>query len=234
MDLEELNSQLPVLAHGSIEGVYCPGMLVAGINADQQIVLSCNECGSVLLTSRPQLLIDLVSMIPEAEPHVGDRPSLPLASATEFMLDTSALNRLVENLSVNDIETTVRKAGLRLLITHVQKDEVERKADGPKKDTLRAVLNLCEVLPSSGAVYDVSRYGQATYATAFGDEVDRIMIGNPKHAGDALIVNTAAARGCVLVMNDKPTTNRARRVAPTLTVVSFGTFFDELSRRTGG
>ena len=139
------------------------------------------------------------------------------------MLDTSALNRLVDDADA--LNALVDKAGvLRVMITHIQVDEVNRTSDAERKERLTALCALCTEVRTEGAVYDVSRYDEATYSSEGGQEIERIKIGNPKHAADALIINTAEGLGCTLVMIDVPAVRRAARVAPNLNIISYETF----------
>lgn len=119
------------------------------------------------------------------------------------MLDSNVHDLVVANRATKDaIVTAIRGGRLTLVSTHVQRDELSC-APATKRDALLDIYKLAEIVPTSGAVWDVSRWDESTYvADEVNASIDALMAGNSKHAEDALIASTAAAAADVLVTNE--------------------------------
>jgi hypothetical protein len=91
---------------------------------------------------------------------------------------------------------------LRILTTHVQRDELAAIPDVGKRQAVLCVPG--QVVPTPGAVVGLSRIGQSRLGEGSADNLDipAIQKGNPKHSEDALIAVTAATEGCILVTED--------------------------------
>ena len=119
---------------------------------------------------------------------------------------------------------------LKLISTHVQRDELSL-APSPKRDALLEIYELNDVVQTTGAVWDVSRWDQSTYGS---DEVNASieapMAGNPNHAEDALIAATAAGEADALVTNETRLASKIRRAGFSGDVWSWSRFVDWLGR----
>jgi hypothetical protein len=100
------------------------------------------------------------------------------------------------------MQKRIEDGQLELVSTHIQRDELSR-APEPKRSALLTIYGLAEKVLTTGAVFDVSRWDECSWAT---DEVSAgiraLMGGNPKHAEDALIAATAAFAADALVTNE--------------------------------
>jgi rRNA-processing protein FCF1 len=86
-------------------------------------------------------------------------------------------------------------------------------------------------VPTSGAVFDLSKWDEATWGDAESDQaIERLGIGNSKHAPDALIAATAAGLVDWLVTEDRPLTNRVRRAGLPVEVTDYAGLVKLISR----
>ena len=119
------------------------------------------------------------------------------------LLDTNAFDELArDDETVRRAETAVQNGELQLVVTHVQIDEVNKVPDAGKRQELQrlTVVGTC----TAGAIYDVSKFDEATYASVEDATIlDDVMLGNPNHAEDALILLTARRESTPLVTRDK-------------------------------
>ncbi|MCP4620208.1 MAG: hypothetical protein GY844_27690 [Bradyrhizobium sp.] len=128
------------------------------------------------------------------------------------MLDSNVHDLVVVDQAAKDaILKHIADGRLKLISTHVQRDELSL-APSPMRDALLAIYELTEVVQTTGAVWDVSRWDQSTYGT---DKVNASIValtaGNSKHAEDALIAATAAGEAEVLVTNEARLASKIQR-----------------------
>lgn len=139
----------------------------------------------------------------------GVQHTLPVLTA---LLDTHMFDwLLVRPWALDRVRRAQADGALRLLVTHVQRDELNAIKDAERWAALEALRGSLEAVPvpTTGLVLGVSRLGEATL-------IDRADLGlwadlskdNPKHAEDALLALTARQHEAVLVTEDK--TFRAR------------------------
>jgi len=89
------------------------------------------------------------------------------------MLDTNEFDRLVAARDMyKRFFAWLSEGRIELLVTHIQRDEIMAIDDATKKTMFLAMLGRARSIPTRGAVYGVSRYGEARYG---GDE-DRKLI----------------------------------------------------------
>lgn len=133
------------------------------------------------------------------------------------MIDTMVFDELVAGSAARQAVDEAVAAGRIVLVTsHVQRDQLDAGAP----DAVKAVAGdlRLETVPTSGAVWGVSRWGEADWGDGTAASVTGLMIGNPRHAEDALIGATAAAEADVLVTQDKPFARRVRAAATMIEV----------------
>ena len=141
------------------------------------------------------------------------------------MLDSNVHDLVAANPVVKEaIIKHVRDSSMTLISTHVQHDELSR-APASKRDALLTIYGLTEVVQTTGAIWDVSRFDQSTYGT---DEtnasMDAHMAGNPRHAEDALIASTASGTSDVLVTNETRLASKIKRAGFSVEVWSWDQF----------
>jgi predicted nucleic acid-binding protein len=143
---------------------------------------------------------------------------------TSFVLDTNIYDKIVERGITDDLLRLVAARRLRILTTHVQRDELEKIADVAKRQAVFRVPG--QIVPTAAAVYGVSRYGHARYGEGGADGIDisAIQKGNPEHSEDALIAETAAYELTVIVTEDAQLANKVRAKASKTRVWDFQTF----------
>ncbi|MDA9504342.1 hypothetical protein XI09_06180 [Bradyrhizobium sp. CCBAU 11386] len=90
---------------------------------------------------------------------------------------------------------------------------------------LLEIYGLAEKVPTSGAVWDVSRWDECSWGT---DKVNAsivaLMSGNQNHAEDALIAATAAGEADVLVTNETRLASKIQRAGFSVKVWSWSEF----------
>jgi predicted nucleic acid-binding protein len=151
-------------------------------------------------------------------------------AAMRIMLDTNVHDLIAADHGVRDaILKRIEYGQLRLVSTHIQRDELAR-APGPKRDALLAIYGLAEKVPTTGAMFDVSCFDEASWGT---DEASvstvALMAGNHKHAEDALIAATASNEADVLVTDDTRLASKIPRAGFTCEVWSWGQFVEWLN-----
>ncbi|AXK81124.1 hypothetical protein DW352_11720 [Pseudolabrys taiwanensis] len=129
------------------------------------------------------------------------------------MLDTNIFDALVADPStLAKLLAAVAEGRMTILSTHIQRDQLGRIPDDEKRAKVLAIPT--EQIATSGAVWDVSRWGEATWGdTATNQALDQLIGGNVRHAPDALIGVTAAHHVDLLVTEDARLTSRLGRSA---------------------
>lgn len=98
---------------------------------------------------------------------------------------------------------------IEILITHIQEDELSRIPNKTKRELVMKVPG--NRVSTEGAIWNVSRYGEATFGSGGGDlKIEDIQKGNPSHSEDALIATTAAAKADILVTDEGTLPKRIR------------------------
>jgi hypothetical protein len=128
------------------------------------------------------------------------------------VLDSNAVDPLIDLPNALDtVVDAVRSGALDLLFTHVTVDELAAVPDLNRRSTLLvALISVGRMVPTGFIAWDVSRWGQARWATAAPQVIESLRSGNIDHTRDALIAETAAVEGCALVTNERRLTGRAR------------------------
>jgi hypothetical protein len=122
---------------------------------------------------------------------------------TPFFIDSNIFNKIVfEPGAFALVERLIRHGAIELLVTHVQIDQVADTPGEGKRKRLQRLVPWVRVVPTHGALYDVSKYDMARYTDAAVerdiDEVQRV-----NRARDALIGVTAKWDGVTLVTEDR-------------------------------
>jgi len=128
------------------------------------------------------------------------------------MLDSNVHDLIAADQAVMDaILKRIQDGRLRLVSTHIQRDELSR-APKLKRTALLAIYGLAEKISTTGAVWDVSSWDECSWGT---DEasaaIAALMAGNHKHAEDALIAATAGECADALVTNEARLASKIRR-----------------------
>jgi predicted nucleic acid-binding protein len=145
------------------------------------------------------------------------------------MLDSNVHDRLEADQAVLGIlREHIAEGRIKLVSTHVQRDELSL-APEPKRTALMAIYGLTESVSTTGAVWDVSRWGECSWST---DEesasIVALMAGNANHAEDALIAATAASEAEVFVTNDARLASKIQRANLSVKVWSWDEFVASL------
>lgn len=142
-----------------------------------------------------------------------------------IMLDSNVHDLIAADQAVLGVlRECLAEGRIKLVSTHVQRDELSRTPE-PKRTALMAIYGLTESVSTIGAVWDVSRWDESSWAS---DEVSAsivaLMAGNPKHAEDALIAATAADEADILITNDTQLASKIQRAGLSVKVWSWGEF----------
>jgi rRNA-processing protein FCF1 len=137
------------------------------------------------------------------------------------LFDGNVLDWLVERpADLTAIQQSLQDGRLRLIHTHLLRDEPDATPDPEKRAKLAAVREQLagEYVATTGFVLDVSRLDEAKLfsdegARRFNEELttEDPNTGGRRHAEDALLALTAEDEGAVLVTRDVNLTKRARR-----------------------
>jgi hypothetical protein len=145
------------------------------------------------------------------------REALTVAEPTTLLLDTHVVDAVAADDLLRAALTEACNAGkVRLLVTHVQLDEV-LEIPVEKIDVQAVLLHVLAMLPAErvptgGAVWDRSGWDEATWMSEDDASLfDLLRGGNPRHTGDLLIIFTARHHGATLVTNDKGARSRVGR-----------------------
>lgn len=147
----------------------------------------------------------------------------------KVMLDSNIFDRIVTTKGlVDDLIRLATDEKIDMVTTHVQEDELNRIPDAEKRNAVIQVPR--QVIKTSGAIYDVSKYGQAKYGdgSVQGHSHQDVHKGNPKHAEDALISLTALKQVDVFVTEDKTLHKKVTQMSTSLQVWSFQDFVNHV------
>ena len=141
---------------------------------------------------------------------MGSEAESPIAGPRRVVLDTQIYDMIVAVPGLPERLAHLRAAGsLVILQTHVERDELDAIPDEQKKAAVLAVP--VTAMHTSGAVWGVSKWDQATWGGGSGDvKIDDVRSEAANHLRDALIASTAAASADSLVTEDKRLANRVR------------------------
>lgn len=131
---------------------------------------------------------------------------------TGYILDTNVFNALLDG----DLDLSLF-IGKRVYVAHLQEDELANTPDTVRRDALLALATrlVAEPIPTSSAVWDVSKFGQAkwTKRNSLFEKIRSKIRAEDASAGkklrpqnqtrDALLGETAIREGLTLVTNDK-------------------------------
>lgn len=114
---------------------------------------------------------------------------------------------------------------LRLLTTHIQRDELAAVTDARRREQLFEVLRLAVPIATNGFVLGSSRLGEARLmseadATVF-DPKMRNGMSDARGTNDALIIATARVENATLVSEDRRCRARAQRAGVTAVSVAW-------------
>jgi hypothetical protein len=134
-------------------------------------------------------------------------------AVVRLMFDTTGYNALTVNPETFErLRALVERGAIAVLKTHVQEDELRNTESEAKRAALLAVYHaLGTEVPTSGGVWDVSRWDQFKSDDGTGDvKLGDVMTSTGNHTEDALTAATAAAEVDILVTNDRRLGNRIR------------------------
>ena len=143
------------------------------------------------------------------------------------MFDTTGYNDLTVNLeTLGMLRALVARGVIAVLKTHVQEDELRDTESEAKRADLLAVYHaLGTEVPTSGGIWDTSRWDKFRWGDGAGDvKLPDVVSENRRHLEDALIAATAAAEADVLVTDDRRLTNRIRATGSRVEVWGFERF----------
>lgn len=129
----------------------------------------------------------------------------------KMMFDTTGYNALAVNPEAFErLRALVEIGAIDVLKTHIQEDELRNTESEAKRTDLLAVYHaLGTEVPTSGGIWDVSRWDKFKWGDGEGDvKLPDVTSENRNHLEDALIAATAAAEADVLVTDDRRLTNR--------------------------
>jgi hypothetical protein len=138
-----------------------------------------------------------------------------------IMLDSNVHDLVAKDATLKAlIEQCQRDGRIRVLSTHIQADQLA--AIPAERDIGQAVAVRSDHIPTSAAAWDVSRWDEAHWGSdAANNAFNKLAIGNPKHAADALIGVTALSEADILVTNEKKGfRNRFARLGSNVRVMS--------------
>ena len=143
------------------------------------------------------------------------------------MFDTTGYNALTVNPEVFErLRALAEKGAIAVLRTHVQEDELRNtKSEAKRADLLDVYHALGSEVPTSGGIWNVSRWNRSRWGNGAGDvKLADVVSENRRHLEDALTAATAAAEVDVLVTDDRRLTNRIRATTSRVEVWRFERF----------
>jgi predicted nucleic acid-binding protein len=142
------------------------------------------------------------------------------------VLDSNALDVLLEAPDLHDRVTDVlERELLRLMYTHVTRDEVAAVPDAARRTELLSLLTtIGELVPTGDFVVGYSRLGMARLSRE-DSAIDQLRSRRGDHVADALIAGTARFERGFLITYDRRLTNRATAVG-----IAVGTWEQLLNR----
>lgn len=146
------------------------------------------------------------------------------------MLDSNIHDLIAANaVAKQTVLNRIRSGQLKLITTHIQRDEIS-KAPAEKRESLLEIFDFGEVVPTQGAMWDVSRWDEASWGSDESNASMRALVdGNPKHAEDALIASSTAGSADILVTNEARLASKIRRAGWTFEVWSWAQFLKWLA-----
>jgi len=148
----------------------------------------------------------------------------------KFMLDTQIYDLIIAIPDfVDRINRLIAEGMVVILCTHIQSDELAIIPDEHKRAEASRVNR--QQVSTAGAVYNISKYGCATYGdgSSSGITLDQIRSASKGHAKDALIATTAVRDADVLVTQDRRLANRVSATSVSCEVWSFEQFKSYIS-----
>jgi predicted nucleic acid-binding protein len=129
-----------------------------------------------------------------------------MSQLLKVVVDSNGFDGIVDSHpeAIEVFADAVMSGRLEFVITHIQSDEIEATPDGERRAKLKRDMPPTSRVPTSGAVWDVSRFDEATFAGP--DQIQLIdTVAGPTriHINDALILSTARDNGWPLLTNDK-------------------------------
>jgi predicted nucleic acid-binding protein len=121
----------------------------------------------------------------------------------KYLLDTNVFNDVLDG----KIEHAVLR-GKRLVVTHVQRDEINRTPEEARRKDLLSIFGLASREPTESLVWGVSAWGEAKWGVDDGrfngmrQELDKRNKNKKNNPQDILIAETALRNGWVLVTAD--------------------------------
>lgn len=149
-----------------------------------------------------------------------------------IMLDTMIYDKIIETPGMTEQLNQLSMEGkIEILSTHIQEDELAAIPDKQKRTAVQAIRR--REVPTSGAIWNVSKWGKATWGDGSSGGIAIADIRSPckGHSHDALIGTTAARDVDVLVTDDGRLANRMRASKSPCQVWGFARFKAFLSRQ---
>ncbi|HUU19501.1 MAG TPA: hypothetical protein VMW72_20295 [Sedimentisphaerales bacterium] len=140
----------------------------------------------------------------------------------KFMLDSMVYDKIVATPQMVDRLNQLSKDGkVVVLCTHIQQDELACISDKQKREAVAKIIR--KHVPTSGGVYDVSKWDQFTWGdgSSGGFGIDDVRSDSKKHTNDALIATTAARDADVLVTEERRLANRMKALHSSCKVWAF-------------
>lgn len=141
------------------------------------------------------------------------------------MLDTQIYDLIVTIPDMAKQLNHLSKEGkVTILCTHIQEDELAQIPDVQKRNNIAQIIK--KKVATSGAVWDVSKWDQATWGngSSSGVGINDVRSPSRKHTSDALIASTAARDADVLVTEDNRLTNRMKNMSARCQIWGFDQF----------
>jgi predicted nucleic acid-binding protein len=134
------------------------------------------------------------------------------AAPVSYIIDTNIFDKLAADADALALaEQLVQRGEMKLLSTHIQRDEIAQVTDQERLQKLLSVP--IEEVPTFGIVLGVSRIGMARFAPS--EPLESLRAGEDRstRTNDALIAMTAQFEQATLVTEDKDLRKRAVRHA---------------------
>lgn len=141
------------------------------------------------------------------------------------MLDSQIYDLIINETGMGPFLNQLSTDGkIKILTTHIQRDELNAITDEEKRKAIQDILT--ELVPTSGGVYGVSIYGQATYGdgSSGGFGINDVRSKSKNHTKDALIATTAARDADALVTEDTRLSKRLETLKSKCQIWNFETF----------
>ena len=125
----------------------------------------------------------------------------------KIVFDSNVFDKIIEDREAFEkLTQKMRTRVIQVITTHIQRDELSRTSDLVKRTKLLDTYDaLANEVPTSGAIWGVSKWGKALWGTARQNDIlENIKLNNPKHAEDALIAVTANSQADLFVTEENP------------------------------